>query len=85
MKKFLKKHKISYNNIIFSENKEELDYDTFIDDSPINAIKIFDAGKSVLLYNQPWNQDIIPKKIDMTHLIRVYSLDHAIHILQNKL
>jgi len=82
LEQFLQKHKIKYDNIIFSEKKEELDYDVFIDDSPHNAKKIFDHGKSVFLYNQPWNVDVIPKKTEHTHLSRVYSLDHAIHILQ---
>ncbi len=81
---FLHKHNIKYNTIIFEENKEKLDYDIFIDDSPVNAQKIFDAGKSVLLYNQPWNGDIISKEKNNVFIHRVYSLDHAIHILQNK-
>lgn len=85
IEKFLKKYKIQYTEIIFSENKEKLDYPIFIDDSPDNAKKMFDCGKSVLLYNQPWNTNIIPKKIDKTHLSRVYSLDHAIHILEKQI
>lgn len=81
---FLQKHKIKYDHIIFAEDKEELDYDAFIDDSSINAKKIFDCKKSVFLYNQPWNADLIPKRTVKNHLSRVYSLDHTIHILQNK-
>ena len=84
IEKFLQKHKIKYDSIIFSENKEELNYNVFIDDSPINATKIFDAEKSIFLYNQPWNRNITPKKTDAAHLNRVYGLDHAIHLLQNK-
>ena len=83
IEKFLDKYKIQYDNMIFEENKEKLNHDTFIDDSPINAQKIFDAGKSILLYNQPWNRDISSKKTDTVHLSRVYSLDHAIHLLEN--
>ena len=45
---FLSKHNIQYNDIIFEENKEKLNYDIFIDDSPVIAQKIFDAGKNVL-------------------------------------
>jgi len=82
LEQFLQKYKIKYDNIIFSENKEELDYDIFIDDSPYNAKKIFDCGKTVLLYNQPWNQDIISEKTEHAYLSRVYSIDHAIHILE---
>ena len=84
IEKFLRKYKIQYDNIIFSENKEELDYTIFIDDSPDNAKKMFDCGKSVLLYNQPWNVDTKNKQDTSIHLSRVYSLDHAIYILQNK-
>lgn len=82
LEKFLQKYKIKYDNIVFSENKEELNYDLFIDDSPINAKKIFSYGKPILLYNQPWNQDVISEKVDNAHLSRVYSLDHAIYILE---
>jgi 5'(3')-deoxyribonucleotidase len=83
LEKFLHKHDIKYHTIIFEENKKKLNYDIFIDDSPLNAQKIFDTGSSVLLYNQPWNYNITPKKTEYTSLNRVYSLDHAIHILQN--
>lgn len=83
LKAFLKKHSIPYGAIIFEEEKEKLHYDLFIDDSPYNAQKIFDAGKSVLLYNQPWNQDVIPLNTDDVFLYRVYGIDHAIHIIQN--
>lgn len=84
IEKFLHKYDIKYGAIVFEENKEELDYDIFIDDSPVNTKKIFDAGKSVLLYNQPWNRDIISKEKNNVFIHRVYSLDHAIHFLQNK-
>lgn len=84
VKKFLKKYKIKYDKIVFSENKEELDYVIFIDDSPDNAKKMFDCGKSVLLYNQLWNIDIENKQEKSIHLSRVYSLDHTIQLLQNK-
>jgi 5'(3')-deoxyribonucleotidase len=84
LEKFLHKYDIKYCTIIFEENKEKLHYDIFIDDSPINAQKIFDSGSSVLLYNQPWNVDVIPKEKNNIFIHRVYSLDHTIHILQNK-
>jgi 5'(3')-deoxyribonucleotidase len=84
LEKFLHKYDIKYSDIIFEENKEKLNYDIFIDDSPINAQKIFDSGSSVLLYNQPWNVNIISKEKNNVFIHRVYSLDHAIHILQNK-
>ncbi len=81
---FLEKHKITYDNIVFTEEKHKLDYDIFIDDSPINAKKIFDSGKHVLLYNQPWNQDTRPRKNRDAQITRVNSLDHAIHLLESR-
>ena len=86
--KFLQKYSIKYDDIIFEENKESLNYDIFIDDSPINTQKILHSGKSVFLYNQPWNQNIaeIEPKLDnitCAQICRVYNLDHSIHILEN--
>ncbi len=80
----MQKHKIKYDHIIFEENKEELDYNIFIDDSPVNAKKIFDSGKSILLYNQPWNVNVTPQSTESAHLIRVYDLDHTIYILEKQ-
>jgi len=83
LEKFLQKYNVAYDNIIFEENKEKLYYDVTIDDSPINAQRIFDAGKSVFLYNQPWNRNITSQNTENDYLNRVYSLDHLIHILEN--
>ncbi len=83
LEKFLQKFDIKYNNIVFEEDKEKLSYDIFIDDSLINAQKIFYSGKTVFLYNQPWNANVIQNKIKTIRDNRVYSLDHLIHILQN--
>ena len=35
--------------------KADLDYDVFIDDSPLNAVKFLENNKKVILYSQPWN------------------------------
>ena len=43
--------------------KADLDYDVFIDDSPLNALKFLQNNKKVILYSQPWNQHIIEKSI----------------------
>ncbi len=83
LEKFLQKYSITYNDIIFEEDKESLHHDTFIDDSSINAQKTYDAGKSVFLYNQPWNRDIRLQRTKKNHMTRAYSLDHIICILQN--
>lgn len=53
--------------------KSDLDYDVFIDDSPLNALKIFQEKKKIILYSQPWNQHISEDKIS-----RVSNLSEAI-------
>lgn len=52
---------ISYNDMIvvdYGPLKSALDFDVFIDDSPLNAKNIAATGKLVLLFDQPWNRDI---------------------------
>lgn len=58
VKNWLKMHDITFKNyvgVLEGAEKAKLDYDFFIDDSPINAQSMLVLGKSVILYNQPWN------------------------------
>ncbi|MDE1861434.1 MAG: hypothetical protein KGI33_00825 [Thaumarchaeota archaeon] len=58
VKKWLKMHDVVFKNYVgVSEGIEKamLDYDVFIDDSPINAKSMLARQKSVILYSQPWN------------------------------
>lgn len=60
VKNWLKMHDIAFRNyvgVLEGTEKAKLDYDVFIDDSPLNAESILAFGKSVILYNQPWNLD----------------------------
>ena len=84
IEKFLDKYNIKYHSIIFEENKEKLHHDIFIDDSPHTVLKIYDAGKTALLYDQPWNKDVDSKKTKDRHLSRVFNIDHAIHMIQDE-
>ena len=66
VKNWLKHHQISFDNyvsVIDGPMKAELDYDVFIDDSPLNALKIIENKKKIILYSQPWNQHIKQEKI----------------------
>lgn len=61
VKAWLRDKKIFYNEMVvvdYGPLKSTLDYDIFIDDSPLNAKDIAKSGKLVLLYDQPWNQDL---------------------------
>lgn len=80
VKNWLKLHKITYQNyisVIDGPMKADLDYDVFIDDSPINATKFLKCNKDVFLYSQPWNQHISDQKIQ-----RIFTLSEAIEKLK---
>lgn len=79
--KWLDRENVTYKNVIHSTEKHKLDYDIYIDDAVKNAEKMLDAGKTVLLYNQPWNHYYDDNVIDTKtggELYRVYNLYHAI-------
>jgi hypothetical protein len=48
----------------------------FIDDSPLNALKIIQQNKKMILYSQPWNQHISEKEV-----FRISNLSEAIEKL----
>ena len=61
VKKWLDHHNISYDNyvsVVDGPIKADLEYDVFIDDSPLNALKFVENNKKIILYSQPWNQQI---------------------------
>lgn len=66
VKSWLEHHNISYDNyvsVIDGPMKADLDYDVFIDDSPLNAQKFLKQNKKVFLYSQPWNKHISNEQI----------------------
>lgn len=80
VKNWLELHDITYQNyvsVIDGKMKADLDYDIFIDDSPINAIKFLEHKKNVFLYSQPWNQHISDPRIK-----RISTLSEAIEQLK---
>ncbi len=76
VKLWLDYHNISYDkyvSVISGPAKADLDYDVFIDDSPINVARFLKNNKRIILYSQPWNQDINDERIH-----RVSNLSEAI-------
>lgn len=58
VERWLDHHGISFDGYVSVGEgtlKAELDYDLFIDDSPINAESFVRKGRPVMLYAQPWN------------------------------
>lgn len=81
VKNWLNHYDISYDNyvsVIDGPMKADLDYDIFIDDSPLNAIKFLENNKKVILYSQPWN-----KHISNNQLFRISKLSESIKIIKN--
>ena len=81
VKNWLDFHDISYDNyvsVIDGPMKADLDYDVFIDDSPLNAVKFLDNNKKVILYSQPWNMHISNHNLD-----RITSLSEAIEKIKS--
>ena len=80
VKSWLNHHDISYENyvsVIDGPMKAQLDYDIFIDDSPLNAQKFLKQNKKVILYSQPWNQHLSEKQIH-----RISNLSETIEKLE---
>src|SRR6478609_4708516 len=79
VKNWLKLHKINFKNyvgVLEGIEKSRLDYDVFIDDSPLNAKSMLDEGKSVILYSQPWNTSF-----EDDRAIRIHELKNAVPII----
>ena len=80
VKNWLKLHDVTYQNyvsVIDGPMKADLDYDVFIDDSPLNAIKFLKHKKNVFLYSQPWNQHISDQNVQ-----RISTLSEAVEKLK---
>lgn len=76
VKNWLRMHGISFKNyvgVLEGTEKARLDYDVFIDDSPLNAHSMLAQKKSVLLYTQPWNLGF-----DDPRAIRINKLSGAV-------
>jgi len=74
---WLKLHDVSYRRYVHvaaGHMKADLDYDVFIDDSPVNAEAFLRNGKRVILYTQPWNTAVAESP---PRLVRVSSLSQA--------
>ncbi len=80
VREWLTHHGIAYDgyvSVAAGTMKADLNYDVFIDDSPLNAQEFVRRGRSVILYAQPWNSHIqggIPRVADLKEAVRRVSL-----------
>ena len=66
VREWLDLHGISYRDYVSvpaGPMKADLDYDVFIDDSPLNAAAFLDRGRRVVLYTQPWNLSVAAEPV----------------------
>jgi uncharacterized protein len=72
---------LEFNKVVYVQQKSQLDYDTFIDDSPYEAENIIKEKKMCVLYDQPWNRSVksnrdlvrIKKLAEVVNIIKVYT------------
>lgn len=82
VKNWLELHEISYTNYVSvaaGSMKANLNYDVFIDDSPLNALEFLRNKKKMLLYSQPWNRNLNNQEIH-----RISNLSEAVELLNSK-
>ncbi len=80
VKAWLNNQGIKYKNFIQVPKyslKSNLNYDLFIDDSPHNVLSIAKNSKYSILYDQPWNHNII----NNSTIFRVKNLNEAIEVI----
>ncbi|HXX05326.1 MAG TPA: hypothetical protein VEJ68_00725, partial [Candidatus Bathyarchaeia archaeon] len=83
VKNWLKMHNVIFKNyvgVIEGTEKAKLDYDVFIDDSPINAEHMLARGKSVIIYEQPWNFGFYDDRAK-----RIKELKNAVRIIKESI
>ena len=80
--KWLEMSKITFDEVVVVDEyylKGNLDYDIFVDDSPIQITEIANLGKLALVYNQPWNGHISSRD----NLIRVRDFTEVIEVIND--
>lgn len=47
-------------DVVFTDDKHEVDADVYVDDAPHHAVKLHGMGKKIIVFQQPWNNCIAP-------------------------
>ncbi len=55
---WLDQHKIPYRDLCFIGDKPNVGADIYIDDSPGNIMSLRSAGKTAIVFDQPYNRDL---------------------------
>jgi len=82
--RWLEAHRIPYDGYVLmrsSRVKATLDYDVFIDDSPLMVDGCAMRASLLLLYDRPWNRGIL----EDAHVKRIKNLNEAYQVLKEML
>lgn len=79
---WLKKHKIKFDHLYSTREKQEVDFDIHIDDDPKYISKIVKAGKKAIIFSSTQNKDTVPKEIE-EQCIRVKDWQQIIDIFED--
>lgn len=56
---WLNSHGFPYDEVIVSSDKTNYEFDLLIDDSPTNQAECVASNRNVLIFEQPYNQDVV--------------------------
>ncbi len=80
VEKWLEKHAINYRKLYAIPphlTKVNSGHNVYVDDSPVVASQAASSGRTVLLYDQPWNRGLQPSP----NIVRMRNLDDAARLL----
>jgi 5'-nucleotidase len=55
---WLDAHRIPYRDLCFISDKPNVGADLYVDDSPSNIVALREAGKTAIVFDQPYNRDL---------------------------
>ena len=63
-KKWLEKYNIKYDKLIFTSNKQDIDFDVIIEDSPIIIKKLVNAKRDYIVMNRFYNKGAVGNRVN---------------------
>jgi 5'-nucleotidase len=67
---WLDAHRIPYRDLCFISDKPNVGADLYVDDSPSNILALRGAGKTAIVYDQPYNRDLAgPRAHDWNEVV----------------
>jgi 5'-nucleotidase len=71
---WLDQHRIPYRDLCFIGDKPDVGADVYVDDSPRNVLSLRSAGRTVLVFDQPYNRDLAGPRVTSWNEIAAFVL-----------